>query len=125
VQKPRPNGEQLRMLFALESALWPGFGPSHQDLPASRTDAGVSALGQVIVFDAALSVSPPEKGQSIDIETGRPALPLLVDVHRTPFTGTALALPSMRVCHPICRSGAGSGEAKSFDVGSCRWKRYR
>jgi tRNA U38,U39,U40 pseudouridine synthase TruA len=70
VQKPRPNGEQLRMLFALESALWPGFGPSHQDLPASRTDAGVSALGQVIVFDAALSVSPPEKGQSIDIETG-------------------------------------------------------
>ena len=54
------NGRELRTIEAtLETALGAALGQAVRFFPAGRTDAGVSAAGQCITFDAMLAPSSP------------------------------------------------------------------
>lgn len=54
------NGREFRTIEAtLETALGAALGQAVRFFPAGRTDAGVSAAGQCITFDAMLAPSSP------------------------------------------------------------------
>ena len=108
------DGAELRTITStLERALWPVLGQEVKLRVAGRTDAGVSALGQVVAFDATAARSSRDEpaiwvngSSSIDL------MSLMVRFNaRLPSDLQVTDLEAV---------------AATFDVvRDCRWKRYR
>ena len=114
VQKNRrtDDGTELRtILSTLEHSLWPALGQQVTFRMAGRTDAGVSATGQVMTFDAESSGSDGDvflavNGTATHVSELTDAL--------NPFLPLDLQLTECAIV------------PTRFDVvRDCRWKRYR
>ena len=113
-KRTQDDTELRTILSCLEQMLWPALEQRVRFRVASRTDAGVSASGQVLSFDAESSTNCSK--------TKEPQL----TVHGSPVCASALAA-SLNACLP---SDLQLHEVvvvpRSFDVGrDCLWKRYR
>ena len=104
------DGAPLRtVLLTLEQALWPALGRQVKIGVAGRTDAGVSAEGQVIIFDAD-TLDGEAACVSVDGSAVRvPDLAGALNAHLP----ADLQLKRVDVV------------PSRFDVVRCRWKRYR
>ena len=111
------DGSELRtVLSVLEQSLWPALDQQVTFRVAGRTDAGVSALGQVVSFDLASGI---EGDGDVDDEE-------LIQVNGAAVCVSGLAgvlnsyLPSDLQIVEIATVPS------SFDaVRDCKWKRYR
>jgi len=104
VQKNRgADGVPLRtILETLETSLWPVLGQRATFVAAGRTDAGVSAEGQVISFDAflleCLASSPPDQ-QMVALATAFNAhLPPDIRVREVKDTRVIITVSEVRMC---------------------------
>jgi len=122
VQKNTVNGNQLRTILSeLETSLSGAFEQNIRVIAAGRTDAGVSASGQVVAFDATIRATPlePESGSllqdSIVSVQGIPtSIRTLSSVLNKHFLPSDLQINELMLV-----------DAKFDVVGDCRWKRYR
>lgn len=108
------DGTELRtILSALEQSLWPALKQQVKFHVASRTDAGVSASGQVVVMNVPV----------LDVDEGES---LFVNVHGVAVHISALA-DAFNACLPADLQMTEVGPVPDkFDVGrDSRWKRYR
>ena len=110
-QKAHDGTELRTVISTLERSLRPALDQKVSFNAASRTDAGVSATGQVVTFDAEASTTAGHDEE------------LLVN-------GTAVALPALcgalNACLPADVWLTELGVVpRSFVVSRCRWKRYR
>ena len=100
------DGTELRtILSTLEGSLWPALEQRVKFRVAGRTDAGVSASGQVISFDTAADV---------------------ISVHGAPVHASALTA-ALNGCLPSdLQLRSVEIVPREFDVTrDCKWKRYR
>ena len=114
------DGTELRtILWELEQSLWPALDQQVTFRVAGRTDAGVSALGQVVSFDLA------SRNDQEEPATGDEAL------ERIQVNGAAVCVSglagALNTCLPsdlqIMEIAA---VPRGFDaVRDCKWKRYR
>ena len=114
VQKNRHplDGTELRtVLSTLEQSLWPALDQQVKFRMASRTDAGVSASGQVMTFDITSAVQEAEP---------------LVRVNGTAVGVSELADALNSVLPPELKISEVVAVPRRFDVvRDCKWKRYR
>ena len=119
----------LRFAFALFQGV--------RFFPAGRTDAGVSAAGQCITFDAMLSPTSPMgakpskalRGDALTLARQRifeeESQTVLLDVQGTPFPPPLLAAAFNQVLPADVRFLRVELAARNFDpLGETRWKRY-
>ena len=114
------DGTELRTILSeLEQSLWPALDQQVTFRVAGRTDAGVSALGQVVSFDLA------SRNDQEEPATGDEAL------ERIQVNGAAVCVSglagALNTCLPsdlqIMEIAA---VPRGFDaVRDCKWKRYR
>ena len=103
------DGTELRtILSTLEGSLWPALDQRPKFRVAGRTDAGVSASGQVISFDAEPTASD------------------VISVHGAPVHASALTA-ALNGCLPSdLQLRSVEIVPREFDVTrDCKWKRYR
>ena len=113
-KRPQDGTELRTILSMLEQSLWPVLEQQVRFRVASRTDAGVSASGQVVAFDAQSAydseVEEPRltvRGKAVDMASLADALNAY--------------LPS-----DLQLVGEVAVVSRTFDVGrDCHWKRYR
>ena len=103
------DGTELRTIMStLESSLWPALEQRVKFRVASRTDAGVSAVGQVVSFDA----------QSAGDDE-------LICVHGVALHSSELTVAFNACLPPDLQLREVEIVPRNFDVGGCKWKRYR
>ena len=115
------DGTELRTIRStLEETLVPALGQPLKKLQlAGRTDAGVSAMGQVLTFDA-------ETAQKELLDTEAQCSDVLLSVNGQPLPVSALA-EAINACLPSdLRVKSVDVVPRSFDVvRDCKWKTYR
>ena len=137
-QGPSPDGTLLRSIEGqLEQSLRPALGQAVGFFPAGRTDAGVSATGQIVTFDAMLSPRSPvgpkpskhlrgeelaKARQKIFAEESQT---VLLDVLGQPTPPSGLAAAFNCVLPTDLQMVSVEMAARNFDpLGEARWKRY-
>ena len=137
-QGPSPDGTLLRSIEGqLEQSLRPALGQAVGFFPAGRTDAGVSATGQIVTFDAMLSPRSPvgpkpskhlrgeelaKARQKIFAEESQT---VLLDVLGQPTPPSGLAAAFNCVLPTDLQIVSVEMAARNFDpLGEARWKRY-